>query len=73
MARRVCRGAWNRDETPKDQAPRRGIARIRELFGDEAATVARQHIISDLKEEGWNQKDHPFPRDEDHYVKMGLY
>jgi len=42
------------------------------LFGNEAGTVARQHIISDLKEEGWTERD-PFPADEEHYVKMGLF
>ena len=42
------------------------------LFGEEAGFVAKQHIISDLKEEGWTSSD-LFPRDEDHYVKMGLF
>lgn len=49
-----------------------GIARAAALFGEEAARVARQHIISDLKEEGWTERDH-FPRDEEDYVKMGLF
>jgi len=43
-----------------------------EFFGEEAAKAAKQHIISDLKEEGWTETD-PFPRDEEHYVKMGLF
>ena len=43
-----------------------------ELFGEEAGKVARQHIISDLKEEGWTEND-PFPRDERDYVDMGLF
>lgn len=42
------------------------------LFGNEAGAVARQHIISDLKEEGWTERD-LFPADEEHYVKMGLF
>jgi hypothetical protein len=42
------------------------------LFGTEAGPVARQHIISDLKEEGWREYD-PFPADEKHYVRMGLF
>ncbi len=50
-----------------------GIKEATKLFGEAAGNVARQHIISDLKQEGWNERDHPFPRDEDHYVKMGLF
>lgn len=49
-----------------------GLAEVSRLFGDEAVAVARQHIVSDLKEEGWRETD-PFPRDEMHYVKMGLF
>jgi len=49
-----------------------GIRRVMEFFGEEAAKAAKQHIISDLKEEGWTETD-PFPRDEEHYVKMGLF
>jgi hypothetical protein len=49
-----------------------GIRQAIELFGEEAGKVARQHIISDLKEEGWTEKDH-FPKDETDYVKMGLF
>lgn len=50
-----------------------GIQEVIRLFGEEAGgAVARQHIISDLKEEGWTERD-PFPRDEEHYVKMGLF
>jgi hypothetical protein len=44
----------------------------RPLFGELAGEVARQHIISDLKEEGWTEND-PFPQDERHYVAMGLF
>ena len=49
-----------------------GIQEAIRLFGEEAGAVARQHIISDLKEEGWTERD-PFPQDEEHYVKMGLF
>lgn len=50
----------------------KGIEEVRAKWGDAAAKVARQHIISDLKEEGWTESD-PFPKDEQHYVKMGLF
>ena len=49
-----------------------GIHRVRELFGDDAAKVARQHVITDLKEEGWVEGD-PFPIDEQDYVRIGFF
>jgi hypothetical protein len=49
-----------------------GIREVVELFGYEAAQAARQHIITDLKQEGWTENDR-FPRDEADYVKMGLF
>jgi hypothetical protein len=49
-----------------------GIREAIGLFGEEVGPVARQHIISDLKEEGWTEKDH-FPKDEEDYVRMGLF
>ena len=49
-----------------------GIEQVRELWGDQAAVAARLHIIADLKQEGWTE-DMPFPRDEDHYKRMGLF
>jgi hypothetical protein len=49
-----------------------GIDQVIELLGIEAGKVARQHIISDLKDEGWTESD-PFPKDEAHYGKMGLF
>lgn len=49
-----------------------GIRKVIALFGEDAGRAARQHIISDLKEEGWTEND-PFPKDEEHYVKMGLF
>ncbi|SHK16314.1 hypothetical protein SAMN02745216_02989 [Desulfatibacillum alkenivorans DSM 16219] len=49
-----------------------GIQKAIRLFGEEAGLVARQHIISDLKEEGWTEND-PFPKDEADYVRMGLF
>ena len=48
-----------------------GLEEVARLLGEEAVKAARQHIISDLKEEGWTEDD-PFPR-ERHYVEMGLY
>ena len=50
-----------------------GIREIIKLLGEDVGKVARQHIISDLKEEGWNEKEHFFPKDEDHYVRMGFF
>jgi len=49
-----------------------GIERVRKLWGDQAAAAARLHIIADLKQEGWTE-DQPFPKDEDHYKRMGLF
>jgi hypothetical protein len=49
-----------------------GIQIVAELFGEDAALAARQHIISDLKQEGWTEKDR-FPRNEADYIRMGLF
>jgi len=49
-----------------------GIEEVRRMFGDRAAEAARIHIEMDLMEEGWTRAD-PFPRDERHYVSMGLF
>jgi hypothetical protein len=49
-----------------------GIREAERLFGLDGAKVARQHIISDLKEEGWTEGD-PFPKDEADYVKIGFF
>ena len=49
-----------------------GIEEVRKLWGDVAAEAARQHIITDLKMEGWGETD-PFPKDEGHYQRMGLF
>lgn len=49
-----------------------GIEQVRKLWGDQAATAARLHIIADLKQEGWSE-DQPFLRDEQHYKGMGLF
>jgi hypothetical protein len=49
-----------------------GIRQAIQLFGELAGRAARQHIISDLKMEGWTERDH-FPRDEADYVRMGLF
>ena len=50
-----------------------GIRDVDKLFGKEAALAARIHIISDLKLEGWSENNDPFPKNERHYVSMGLY
>jgi hypothetical protein len=50
----------------------KGIEEVIRLFGEKAGQVARQHIISDLKKEGWTENA-PFPKDEEHYMKMGLF
>jgi hypothetical protein len=49
-----------------------GIRQAIELFGEDARPVARQHIITDLKDEGWTEAAH-VPRDEHEYVKMSLF
>lgn len=49
-----------------------GIREAVRLFGEAAGPVARQHIISDMKQEGWTEND-PFPKDREHYFKMGLW
>ena len=49
-----------------------GIEEVRKQWGDEAAAAARQHILTDLKLEGWQPTD-PFPKDEAHYQKLGLF
>jgi hypothetical protein len=50
----------------------KGIQQAIELFGENTGEVARQHNITHLKEEGWTEKDR-FPKDEQDYVKMGLF
>ena len=49
-----------------------GIEEVRRLWGDTAAEVARQHIVADLRLDGWTPM-HPFPRNERDYVQMGLF
>ena len=49
-----------------------GIQQAMKLFGPAAGPPARQHIIEDLKQEGWTEKDH-FPQHEQDYVRMGLF
>ena len=49
-----------------------GLEQVRRIFGGDAVEPARQHIISDLKMEGWTESD-PFPKDEEHYKEMGLF
>ncbi len=56
----------------KKRHHQQGVEEVRKQWGDEAAAAARQHIISDLKMEGWTE-EHPFPRNEREYVLMGLF
>jgi len=49
-----------------------GVEEVRRRWGDRAAEAARQHIVSDLKMDGWREGDH-FPRDEADFVRMGLF
>ena len=49
-----------------------GIRRAAELFGADAVRAARQHIISDLRLEGWTEND-PFPKDEADYIRIGFF
>ncbi len=49
-----------------------GIREAARHFGEEAGKAARQHVVADLKMEGWKDGDH-FPRDEADYVRMGLF
>lgn len=49
-----------------------GIAEVCRLFGPKASEAARQHIIADLKTEGWTTND-PFPKNEEDYRRMGLF
>ena len=49
-----------------------GIREVERMYGKEAAEAARQHIVSDLKMEGWTENDH-FPIDEADYIRMGLF
>lgn len=50
-----------------------GIREAVRLFGPGAGAVARQHIASDLSEEGWQEGVDPFPRDMAHYMSIGLF
>lgn len=47
-----------------------GIEEVRRLFEDRAAEAARIHIEADLQQEGYAGE---IPRDEAHYVSIGLY
>ena len=49
-----------------------GIQEAIKLFGSDIEKVIRQHIVTDLKEEGWKSTDR-FPQNENDYVKMGLF
>ena len=49
-----------------------GIEEVRRRWGDLAAEAARQHIIDDLKEEGWVEGSN-FPTDEADYRGKGFF
>ena len=49
-----------------------GVEMVRHRWGDRAAEAARQHLIDDLREEGWVDGNR-FPVDEQDYVRMGLF
>lgn len=49
-----------------------GINEVARRWGPIAAQAARQHIITDLKMEGWRETDR-FPMDETDYIRMGLF
>ena len=49
-----------------------GIEEVYQRWGEDAAKAAEQHVMADLREEGWQESD-PFPRDEAHYVEIGLF
>jgi len=49
-----------------------GVNEVHRLFGADAAHVAKEHILADLRMEGWTEGD-PFPLNEAHYVALGLF
>ena len=49
-----------------------GIAQVCRIFGQDAGKAVKQHIVSDLKTEGWTAND-PFPENEDDYVMIGFF
>jgi len=49
-----------------------GVREVEKLFGEEGALAARLHVISDLKQEGW-QENQRFPEDEEDFVRMGFF
>lgn len=50
-----------------------GLKDVEKIFGADAVAAARQHILSDLEQEGWEEGSDPFPQNEWDYVRMGLY
>lgn len=50
-----------------------GIRIVKEKWGDEASEAARLHIISDLKQEGFDPAKDPLPGDEKDYNRMGFW
>ena len=56
---------WHRHKRHHEE----GIKECVKLFGEDAGTVARQHIISDLKQDGW-EEGMRFPKDEEDYIAL---
>jgi len=50
-----------------------GIEEAVNLFGEDARAVAKRHIMTDLANEGWKEGEHPLPKDQLDYIKMGLF
>lgn len=48
-----------------------GVEVVRRRWGNAAAQAARQHIVSDLREWGWQDAD-GLPIDQQDYVRIGL-
>ena len=49
-----------------------GVEQCKKLFVDNAAEVARLHVLTDLKLEGWNESDR-FPINAEDYKHLGLW
>jgi hypothetical protein len=62
---------WLDEYANKFRHHSKGIKEAREMFGNTAGDVAFHHVIADLKEEGWTEKDR-IPKDEKDYTNMDL-
>ena len=50
-----------------------GIEEVRRRWGDDAAFVARLHVVQDLEGEGFVEGKDAMPRDEADYVRKGFF